>query len=207
MKVFSFLKREKWTVLSVLLTLICVFVGGGVLMADATVIAPGSTPSPGNAGEPTQLPGSPTTVSGVSDATGGVGGGNLIQPDIDDDIFQIGTDETVLDGIMRKAKKKVRVTGFEVDHFVIDEQKSSVFTTEDYAAGGDRCRHSRADDFCGAELFEHGRRYGAAVEYAAADLHEQLHRRVLAVSVVGCAGCDPRFPDGLESAGNPPGLR
>ena len=44
MKVFSFLKREKWAVLSVLLTLICVFVGGGVLMADATVITPGSTP-------------------------------------------------------------------------------------------------------------------------------------------------------------------
>lgn len=138
MKVFSFLKREKWAVLSVLLTLLCVFVGGGVLMADATVITPGSTPSPGNAGEPTQLPGSPTTVSGVSDATGGVGGGNLIQPDIDDDIFLIGTDETVLDGIMRKAKKKVRVTGFEVDHFVIDEQKSSVFTTEDYTSAGDQ---------------------------------------------------------------------
>ncbi|MBD9092142.1 SU10 major capsid protein [Bacteroides cellulosilyticus] len=138
MKVINFLKKEKWTVLSVMLTLICVFVGGGVLMADATVITPGSTPSPGNAGEPTQLPGSPTTVSGVSDATGGVGGGNLIQPDIDDDIFLIGTDETVLDGIMRKAKKKVRVTGFEVDHFVIDEQKSSVFTTEDYTSAGDQ---------------------------------------------------------------------
>lgn len=76
MKVFSFLKREKWAVLSVLLTLICVFVGGGVLMADATVITPGSTPSPGKCRRPTHYR-SPTTVSGVSDATGGVGGGNL----------------------------------------------------------------------------------------------------------------------------------
>lgn len=138
MRVFNFLKKEKWTVLSVMLTLICVFVGGGVLMAEATIVQPGSSPSPGHTGEPTQLPGAPTTISGVSDATGGVGGENLIQPDIDDDIFQIGTDETVLDGIMRKARKKVRVSSFEVDHFVIDEQKSSVFTTEAYTSAGDQ---------------------------------------------------------------------
>jgi hypothetical protein len=39
---------------------------------------------------------------------------------------------------MRKAKKKVRVTGFEVTTFVIDEQKSSVFTTEDNTSAGDQ---------------------------------------------------------------------
>lgn len=130
MKVINYLKREKWSVLSIALTLICVFVGGGVLMAEVAVVTPGNpVATPGAAGEPTQIAGQATTVSAAASAAG-----DLIQPDIDEDIFLIGTDETVLDGLMRKTKKKVRVTGYKVDHYVIDEQKSSVFTTTAYAS-------------------------------------------------------------------------
>ncbi len=136
MRVIDFLKREKSTVLSLVLTLLCVFLGGGVLMADATVavVAGGSpTASPGAAGLETQVPGAATTVSNAAEA-GGDGGDGLVQPDIDDDIFLIGTDETVLDGIMRKAKRKMLVSGFEVDHYLIDERKSFTTTSKKYDA-------------------------------------------------------------------------
>ena len=80
----------------------------------------------------------PTTVSGVAEATGGVGGDGLIQPDIDEQITLIGTDEFVLDGLMRRAKRKVKVTGYEVDHYIIDEQKASVFTKEEYTGSNQK---------------------------------------------------------------------
>lgn len=134
----SILKKEKWTIFSIMLTVLSVIIGSpAMLAADATVPVteePGPKPSPGQAGVETQLPGQPTTVSGVAEATGGVGGDGLVQPDIDEQITLIGTDECVLDGIMRRVKRKVKVTGYEVDHYVIDEQKSSVFTTEKYTA-------------------------------------------------------------------------
>lgn len=135
MKVIDFLKREKSAVFSVLLTLLCVFIGGGVLMAETTVVASGSpTASTGAAGLQTQVPGEATTVSNLAEAGGGIGGDGLVQPDIDEDIFLIGTDETVLDGIMRKSKKKRLVSGFEVDHYLIDERKAFTTTTAAYAA-------------------------------------------------------------------------
>lgn len=134
MKVINFLKKEKYAVFSLMLTLLCVFLGGSVLMADATVVASGSpSATPGSAGLETQVAGAATTVSNTAEA-GGSGGDGLIQPDIDEDIFLIGTDETVLDGIMRKAKRKMLVTGFEVDHYMIDERKSFTTTTREYAA-------------------------------------------------------------------------
>lgn len=137
MRIINYLKREKFTVLSVLMTLFCVFLGGGVLMADATVaVAAGGSPtaSPGTAGLATQVAGEATTVSNAAEAGGGIGGDGLIQPDIDEDIFLIGTDETVLDGIMRKAKRKMLVTGYEVDHYLIDERKAFTITNKAYAA-------------------------------------------------------------------------
>lgn len=136
MKVINFLKKEKYAVFSLMLTLLCVFLGGGVLMADATVaVAAGGSPSasPGAAGLATQVAGAATTVSNAAEA-GGEGGDGLIQPDIDEDIFLIGTDETVLDGLMRKAKRKMPVSGFEVDHYLIDERKSFALTTKAYTA-------------------------------------------------------------------------
>ena len=126
MKVINFIKREKDVILSLMLTLICVFVGGGVLMAEVTVATTaGATATAGQAGLDTQMPGSPTTVSGVEAGAGGMGMDNLIQPDIDEDITQIATDESVLDTIKRRVKRQVRVDAFEVDHYMIDEKRNT----------------------------------------------------------------------------------
>lgn len=128
-------KREKWTLLSIVMTLLCVFLGGGYLMAEASVTVAGAgegaSASEGAAGLSTHLGGQATTVSAAADA-GGEDGNGLIQPDIDDQIFLIGTDETVLDGIMRKAKRKMQCTGYEVDHYLIDERKAYAVTTKAY---------------------------------------------------------------------------
>lgn len=138
----SILKKEKWTIFSIMLTVLSVIIGSpAMLAADATVPVtedPSPKPSPGQAGVETQLPGQPTTVSGVAEATGGVGGDGLIQPDIDEQITLIGTDEFVLDGLMRRAKRKVKVTGYEVDHYIIDEQKASVFTKAEYTGSNQK---------------------------------------------------------------------
>lgn len=118
-KLLEFLSKEKYTVLSLTLTVLCVLLGGGVMMAEVTTVAGGSPAAqPGQAGLNTQLPGSATTVSNVEEA-----GGDLIQPDIDEDIVKIATDESVLDTIKRKAKRQVRVDSFEVDHYMIDEKR------------------------------------------------------------------------------------
>ena len=135
-------KKEKWTIFSIMLTVLSVIIGSpAMLAADATVPVTedqSPKPSPGQAGVETQLPGQPTTVSGVAEATGGVGGDGLVQPDIDEQITLIGTDEFVLDGLMRRAKRKVKVTGYEVDHYIIDEQKASVFTKAEYTGSNQK---------------------------------------------------------------------
>lgn len=125
-KAIKFLKSEKWTVLSLLLMVVCLFAGApGVLGAEVAVV-PGGSPSasPGQAGLNTQVPGEATTVSNVKEA-----GGDLIQPDIDPLITQIATDESVLDTIKRRVKRQVQVDSFEVDHYMIDEKRVSAKTT------------------------------------------------------------------------------
>ena len=130
----KFLSREKWTLMSIVMTLLCVFLGGGFMMAEAsvTVTTGGAEASAGQAGLNTQIPGQATTVSAAREAGGEGSEESLIQADIDDDIFLIGTDETVLDGIMRKARRKMLCTGFEVDHYLIDERKSYATVTTQY---------------------------------------------------------------------------
>lgn len=129
-KLIKFIKDEKWGVLSVCLTVLSVLIGSPFMLAaeGATVAVTegGAQAQPGHTSAETQIPGQATTVSGVGQATGGVGGDGIIQPEIDEQIFEIGTDETVLDGIMRKAKRQVKVKSFEVDHYIIDEQKAVV---------------------------------------------------------------------------------
>lgn len=125
-KAIKFLKSEKWTVLSLLLMVVCLFAGApGVLGAEVTVV-PGGSPSasPGQAGLNTQVPGEATTLSNAKEA-----GGDLIQPDIDPLITQIATDESVLDTIKRRVKRQVQVDSFEVDHYMIDEKRVSAKTT------------------------------------------------------------------------------
>lgn len=104
-KIKNFLKSEKWTILSMFLMVLSAILGTPFMMAADTtlpVTEEGAKASEGSAGLETQVAGA-ATVSAARDA-----GGDLVQPDIDEDIFLIGTDETILDGIMRKAKRKIK---------------------------------------------------------------------------------------------------
>lgn len=92
------------------------------------------TPTPGTAGVASQVPGAPTTVSGVADATGGVGPGNLVQSDLDQELYKFKSDDTPLMQLMLKAKK-VKVNSPEVEHYMIDEPRSSVTSTTKVTAG------------------------------------------------------------------------
>ena len=94
--------------------------------ADMTASNP--TPietSKGTAGLNSQVGNQPTTVSGAAEASGGVNGGNLIQPDIDEQLFRFSSDDTPLMNLMLKAKK-VKVKSAEVKHYSIDEPTAMV---------------------------------------------------------------------------------
>jgi hypothetical protein len=88
-----------------------------------------TTPVPGTAGLQTQVPGAPTTVSGVASATGGIAPGNLIQSDIDNELYKFKSDDTPLMQLMLKARK-VKVNSPEVEHYMIDEPRSCVTSTD-----------------------------------------------------------------------------
>lgn len=93
-----------------------------------------TTPAPGTAGVQTQVPGAPTTVSGVAGASGGVGPGNLIQSDLDQELYKFKSDDTPLMQLMLNARK-VKVNSPEVEHYMIDEPRSSVTSTTEVTAG------------------------------------------------------------------------
>jgi hypothetical protein len=84
--------------------------------------------SNGSVGLKTQVAGQGSTVSGAALATGGVAPGNFVEPDIDDQLFAFKGDDTPLMQLMLKAKT-VNVTSPEVEHYMIDEPKSSVTVT------------------------------------------------------------------------------
>lgn len=90
-------------------------------------------PIAGSAGQPTQLPGTSATVSAIAGATDGIGPGNLIEVDIDSQLYKFESDDTPLMQLMLKAKR-VSVTSPEIQHFAIDESRAMVTTT---AAVGD----------------------------------------------------------------------
>lgn len=92
------------------------------------VINPDVTASKGSAGLNTQIPGQATTVSAAAEATGGIQEGTFIKKSIDDQLFAFKGDDTPLMQLMLKAKK-VTVSSPVVDHYMIDEPKSSVTTT------------------------------------------------------------------------------
>lgn len=126
------MKKEKFFSFSFLLSLILLILGAvtgtDVLMADVTVVDPGTPKAqPGQTGAETQVPGAATTVSNVREA-----GGDLIQPEIDEDIVKIASDESVIDTIKRRCKRQVQVKSFIVDHYRIDEQRSKCTTNAQY---------------------------------------------------------------------------
>jgi hypothetical protein len=90
------------------------------------------TTTPGSAGKGTQQPGQATTVDGVAAATGGIGAGNLMEVDIDDELFKFESDDTPLMGLMLKSKN-VPVKSPIVQHYMIDEEVSSFTTNAEVA--------------------------------------------------------------------------
>lgn len=85
-------------------------------------------PTTGSTGLNTQAPGNPATVSSIASATGGINAGNFVEVDIDEELSRFKSDDTPLMNLMLKAKK-VKVESPEVQHFMIDEPRSSVVTT------------------------------------------------------------------------------
>ena len=84
--------------------------------------------SPGTAGLETQQYGQATTVDGVAGALGGIGAGQLMERDVDKDLFEFESEDTPLMSLML-ATKAVPVNSPEVDHYMIDEEKTSFETT------------------------------------------------------------------------------
>ena len=72
----------------------------------------------GSAGLQTQLGGAPTTVSGVQNASGGMG--ELVLPEVDKRIFLFERDKNALMQLMLMAKR-VNVKSMEVKHYAIDQ--------------------------------------------------------------------------------------
>lgn len=98
------------------------------------VVAEGyQQPLPGSAGIESQVPGAPTTVSAAAGATGGIAPGSLVEVDIDDQLYHFKSDDTPLMQIMLKAKK-VKVSSPIVQHYMIDEPRSSVQGTQEVIA-------------------------------------------------------------------------
>lgn len=138
-KFFKIIDENRWIALSVLLMVVCLFIGdAGTLMAEVTTVEPGSpTATSGQQGLKTQVPGESTTVSTAEEA-----GGDLIQPEIDEQITQIASDESIIDTIKRRVKRQVRVKSFVVDHYMIDEKRSSAKTVSAYAAGATKAKRA-----------------------------------------------------------------
>ena len=80
------------------------------------------------------VPGQPSTVSALANATGGINAGNLVEPDIDQQLFSFNSDDTPLMNLMLRAKR-VKVNSPEVDHYMIDEPKAILTTTSDTSGG------------------------------------------------------------------------
>lgn len=88
----------------------------------------------GSAGLQTQVPGQSSTVSGLADASGGIAPGNLVEADIDEQLFRFQSEDTALMSLMLKAKK-VKVSSPEVEHYMIDEQRSTLTVNNAVSAG------------------------------------------------------------------------
>ena len=80
----------------------------------------------GSANIASHLPGEPTTFSAAAEATDGIAAGHFIETDIDEELFRFNSDDTPLMNLMLRAKR-VKVNSPEVEHYMIDEPKSSVY--------------------------------------------------------------------------------
>ncbi len=134
-KIFVFVKENSLFVLLALVSVVVALFADeqvGLSLAMAAVAAPGGVKaSKGIAGLSTQGLGDATTVSNASELSPG-----LIDADIDEQIVNIASDESIIDTIKRKIRRQVRVTSFEVDHYLIDDKRSKAYTNETYTGVG-----------------------------------------------------------------------
>ena len=131
-KIVSFVRENPLLVIVSLAALALYFFCdsvAGLLLATVNV-APAGTPKPSNGigGLATQSAGEPTTVSNAREL-----GSDFIDADVDDQIVGIASDESVIDTIKRKIRRQVRVSSFEVDHYLIDDKRSKAYTNETYS--------------------------------------------------------------------------
>lgn len=134
-KVLDFLKENPmFVLLSLVAVALALFADeqAGLTLAMATVVAPGTTkPSKGIAGLPSQGLGDATTVSNLSEL-----GPDIIEAEVDERIIGVASDESIIDTIKRRIRRQVRVTSFEVDHYLIDDKRSKAYTNETYTGIG-----------------------------------------------------------------------
>lgn len=82
----------------------------------------------------TIIPGEAATVSALANATGGIEAGNFVEADIDQQLFRFNSDDTPLMNLMLRCKR-VKVNSPEVDHYMIDEPKSTLTVAQKLTGG------------------------------------------------------------------------
>lgn len=143
-KVINWIKDNPLFVVLSMVSVAMLFIDNecGMALAMAAAVAPGSGEAPGaisidnssnqastgRDGLPTRLDGVAATVSAVGEIS------DIIEPDVDDQITQIASEEAIIDTIKRKVKRQIRVNSFEVDHYMIDEKRSKAIVNK--ACGG-----------------------------------------------------------------------
>ena len=130
-KILNFLRENPLFVIVSLVSVVLFALDNaeaGAMLAAVTAVPGGSTKaSRGIAGLATQGAGEATTVSNAGELSP-----SLIDADVDDQIISIASDESVIDTIKRKIRRQVRVTSFEVDHYLIDDKRSKAYTNTVY---------------------------------------------------------------------------
>lgn len=94
-----------------------------------------ATLTEGTAGLKDIAAGQPATVSAAASATGGINAGSFIDTAVDDELFRFNSEDTPLMNLMLRSKR-VNVNSPEVDHYMIDEAKSIVYTTQSLGGKG-----------------------------------------------------------------------
>lgn len=127
-KVFDFVWRERQSILSLFLLVLCsVFGSAGVMLADATVVPPVSpSATPGGEGLNTQMNGQDGSVTNLS------ANSDIVEPDLDEEISKFRSDYFPIDTIARRAAQKKKKSNYVVKHYNIDSARVSCETTEAY---------------------------------------------------------------------------
>lgn len=129
-KTFEFLKKNHSLLLVMAMGIAAYLLTdeAGCLMMATVGVVPSGTPraSRGIAGLATQGNGNATTVSNISEMS------DIIEAEIDEKIIEVASDESIIDTVKRRVKRRVNVISFEVDHYMIDEKRSKAYTNATY---------------------------------------------------------------------------